>query len=84
MCVDWSKPSPRFDLLEQKQALLLDLIAERDRIQTFLDLISQEAQASGVDIQRFELLAASSSAQPIEWLSCSSGITRSESAKNPE
>jgi hypothetical protein len=82
-CVDWLKSRPRFGLREQKQAMLLDLIAERDRIQTCLALLGQEAQATGVDIRHYELLAASNSAQPIEWLSCSSGTTRSESAKNP-
>ena len=47
-------------LREQKQLVLLDLIAGRDRIQTFLALLGQEAWASGVEIRRYEPLAAPS------------------------
>ena len=39
-------------LLEQQQLVLLDLIAGRDRIQTFLALLGEEAWVSGVDIRR--------------------------------
>ncbi len=45
-----------------QQALLLDLIAGRERIQTFLALLNQRARTAGVEIQRFEpLLEVSSS-----------------------
>ena len=44
-------------LLEQ-QTLLVDLIAGRDRIATFLALLEQEAFATGVTIVRYEPLAA--------------------------
>ena len=70
-------------LREQKQALLLDLIAGRERIQTFLALLGQEAQASGVDIRRYEPLAASPPVQSTERRSRSSQQTKPESAKNP-
>ena len=70
-------------LREQKQALLLDLIAGRERIQTFLALLGQEAQASGVDIRRYEPLAASPPVQSTERQPRSAGKTRPESAKNP-
>ena len=70
-------------LREQKQAVLLDLIAGRDRIQTFLALLGQEAQASGVDIRRYEPLAASPPAQSIERQPRSAGQKRPESAQNP-
>ena len=70
-------------LREQKQVVLLDLIAGRERIQTFLALLGQEAQASGVDIRRYEPLAASPPAQSTERQPRSAGKTRPESAKNP-
>ena len=41
-----------------QQAVLLDLIAGRDRIQTFLALLDQRARTTGVEIQRFEPLQA--------------------------
>jgi type IV pilus assembly protein PilO len=70
-------------LREQKQAVLLDLIAGRDRIQTFLALLGQEAQASGVDIRRYEPLAAPPSAKTTGRRSRSSETTKPESAKTP-
>ena len=70
-------------LREQKQEELLDLIAGRDRIQTFLALLGQEARASGVDIRRYEPLAASPPAQSTKRRPRSDGKTRPESAKNP-
>ena len=70
-------------LREQQQLVLLDLIAGRDRIQTFLALLGQEARASGVDIRRYEPLAAPPSAKPTGRRSRSSETTKPESAKNP-
>ena len=70
-------------LREQKQVVLLDLIAGRDRIQTFLALLGREAWASGVEIRRYEPLAAPSSATSTERRSRSSATTKPESAKNP-
>ena len=77
------KAQATLSLRQQKQAVLLDLIAGRDRIQTFLALLGQEAQASGVDIRRYEPLAASPPAQSIERQPRSAGQTRPESAQNP-
>ena len=77
------KAQATLSLRQQKQVVLLDLIAGRDRIQTFLALLGQEAQASGVDIRRYEPLAASPPAQSIERQPRSAGKTRPESAKNP-
>ena len=68
---------------EQKQMVLLDLIAGRERIQTFLALLGEEARASGVDIRRYEPLAAPPSAKPTGRRSRSSETTKPESAKNP-
>jgi len=73
----------RLGLREQKQVVLLDLIAGRDRIQTFLALLGQEAWASGVEIRRYEPLAAPSSTTSTERRSRSSATTKPESAKNP-
>ncbi len=46
------------DLLiaEEKQALLVGLLAGRDSVQTFLALLNQQAVASGVQMQRYEPL----------------------------
>ena len=70
-------------LREQKQLVLLDLIAGRDRIQTFLALLGQEAWASGVEIRRHEPLAAPPSATSTERRSRSSQQTKPEAAKTP-
>ena len=43
-------------MAEEKQALLLGLLAGRDKVQTFLALLNQQAMASGVQIQRYEPL----------------------------
>ena len=40
----------------EKQALLLGLLAGRNKVQTFLALLNQQALASGVQIQRYEPL----------------------------
>ena len=77
------KAQATLSLRQQKQALLLDLIAGRDRIQTFLALLGQEAHASGVDIRRYEPLEASPSAQSPERQPRSAGKTRPESAQTP-
>ena len=42
---------------EQQQVVLLDLIAGRDRVQTFLAMLDQLARTTGVAIQRFEPLS---------------------------
>jgi len=77
------KAQATLSLRRQKQIVLLDLIAGRDRIQTFLALLGQEAQASGVDIRRYEPLAASPPAQSTERQPRSAGQKRPESAQNP-
>ena len=43
-------------IAEDKQALLLGLIAGRDKVQTFLALLNQQAKASGVQVERYETL----------------------------
>jgi len=51
---------------EQQQALLIGLLAGRDKVQTFLALLNQQARLSGVAIRRYEPIQASppSSAKP--------------------
>ena len=43
-------------MAEQKQAFLVGLLAGRDKVQTFLALLNQQAVASGVQMQRYEPL----------------------------
>ena len=43
-------------MAEEKQALLVGLLAGRDKVQTFLALLNQQAVASGVQMQRYEPL----------------------------
>ncbi|MDO6351450.1 hypothetical protein Q3Y53_02740 [Synechococcus sp. YX-04-1] len=43
-------------MAEEKQALLVGLLAGREKVQTFLALLNQQALASGVRIQRYEPL----------------------------
>ena len=43
-------------IAEEKQALLVGLLAGRDGVQTFLALLNQQAVASGVQMQRYEPL----------------------------
>ena len=47
---------------EQKQSVLLDLLAGRGQIRTFLALLSRESAASGVVISRYEPIAAAAPA----------------------
>ena len=51
---------------QQQQALLVDLIAGQDRIQTFLAMLDQVSRQTGVDIQSYEPLAVKTAvaAQP--------------------
>ena len=43
-------------MAEEKQALLVGLLAGRDKVQTFLALLNQQAVASGLQMQRYEPL----------------------------
>ena len=43
-------------IAEEKQALLVGLLAGREKVQTFLALLNQQALASGVRMQRYEPL----------------------------
>ena len=50
-------------IAEEKQALLVDLLAGRDKVQTFLALLNQQAVASGVQMLRYEPLKTPSPQQ---------------------
>ena len=43
-------------MAEEQQALLVGLLAGRDKVQTFLALLNQQAVSSGVQMQRYEPL----------------------------
>jgi len=49
---------------EAQQDLLVDLIAGRDRIQTFLALLDQLSRAAGVEIQQYEPLSPQTPPNP--------------------
>ena len=51
-----------FEQAEKRQALLVDLIADSDSIQTVLALLNQESMASGVMLMDYEPVASTSAA----------------------
>ena len=51
-----SQAEAELRIAEEKQALLVGLLAGRDKVQTFLALLNQQAVASGVQMQRYEPL----------------------------
>ena len=51
-----SQAEAELRIAEEQQALLVGLLAGRDKVQTFLALLNQQAMASGVQIQRYEPL----------------------------
>ncbi len=55
-----TKAEIRAQQVAQQQALLVDLIAGRERIQTFLAQLSREAAATGVLIELYEPVSATS------------------------
>ena len=51
----------KLEQAQVQQSVLLDLVAGRDRIQTFLALLDQRARTAGVEIRRFEPLQEATS-----------------------
>ena len=51
-----SQAEAELRIAEEQQSLLVGLLAGRDKVQTFLALLNQQAMASGVEIQRYEPL----------------------------
>ena len=51
-----AKANDKLMTAQRQQALLVDLIAGKDRIQTFLALLGRISRATGVEIKRYEPL----------------------------
>ena len=51
-----SQAEAELRIAEEQQSLLVGLLAGRDKVQTFLALLNQQAVASGVQMQRYEPL----------------------------
>ena len=71
-------------MAEQKQALLLGLLAGRDKVQTFLALLNQQAVASGVRMQRYEPLKTAAPPPASEQRQSRRNNSRSKSKQKAE
>ena len=56
----------KLEQAQLQQAVLLDLIAGSNRLQTFLALLDQRARVAGVEIQRFEPMQETSSVKKVQ------------------
>ena len=76
------KASVALEQAEQEQALLIGLLAGRDKVQTFLALLNQQALMSGVTIQRYEPINVSTSSSESQQASSTSrsGDDKTDSA----
>ena len=68
---------------EQQQAVLIGLLAGRDKVQTFLALLNQQALLSGVTIQRYEPIKTPASAPPSQQRSSRSTSQAGDGASEP-
>ncbi len=66
------KASVALEQAEQEQALLIGLLAGRDKVQTFLALLNQQALMSGVTIQRYAPINVSTSSSESQQASSTS------------
>ena len=73
----------KLEQAQLQQAVLLDLIAGSDRIQTFLALLDQRARVAGVEIQRFEPMQEASSAKKVQSRQGGSSAPKSSSSTDP-
>ena len=73
----------KLEQAQLQQAVLLDLIAGSDRIQTFLALLDQRARVAGVEIQRFEPMQEPSSATKVQSRQGGSSASKSSSSTDP-
>ena len=64
--LELAKANAKLITAQRQQALLVDLIAGQDRIQTFLALLGRISRATGVDIKRYEPLDEPVSAEQPE------------------
>ena len=69
---------------EEKQALLVGSLAGRDKVQTFLALLNQQAVASGVHMQRYEPLKPSPPSQGQSRRNNNNGSKPKKKAETPE
>lgn len=68
---------------EQQQAVLIGLLAGRDKVQTFLALLNQQALLSGVTIQRYEPIKTPASTPPSQQRSSRSTSQAGDGASEP-
>jgi len=73
----------KLEQAQVQQTVLLDLIAGRDRIQTFLALLDQQARVTGVEIQRFEPIQEVSSQNNAQSRRRDSSNQTASDAANP-
>ena len=73
----------QLDQAKVQQALLLELVAGTDRIQTFLALLDQRARTAGVEIQRLEPLQEVSSVDEVQSRQDDSSDQRSSGPMDP-
>ena len=69
---------------EEKQALLVGSLAGRDKVQTFLALLNQQAVASGVQMQRYEPLKPPPPSQGQSRRNNNNGSKPKKKAETPE
>ena len=75
-----SQAEAELRIAEEQQSLLVGLLAGRDKVQTFLALLNQQAMASGVQIQRYEPLKT----PPVEEGNSRRNNRRSKAKQEPE
>ena len=80
-----SQAETELRIAEEKQALLVGLLAGRDKVQTFLALLNQQAVASGVQMQRYEPLKTPPRPQGQSWRNNnrSNGTQQAEQPQDP-
>ena len=69
---------------QEKQALLVGSLAGRDKVQTFLALLNQQAVASGVQMQRYEPLKPPPPSQGQSRRNNNNGSKPKKKAETPE
>ena len=69
---------------QEKQALLVGSLAGRDKVQTFLALLNQQAVASGVQMQRYEPLKPPPLSQGQSRRNNNNGSKPKKKAETPE
>ena len=81
--VKLKKAASELEQAQQQQAALIGLLAGRDKVQTFLALLNQQALLAGVDIQRYEPLQAPTSPSSSRRKTTKSGAGKSGEEDQP-